>query len=263
MARSLEWVSTRLVQVGDEQYDVSELVIDGIEFEVSVLAVRPSTPQRFSLQKSRSMVERYVDLVETLPAHRVVELGVFQGGSTAMIALMPTTEKVMAVDINDLSQSALAEFICQRGLDDRVLLLGETDQADGARIERGLARAGLDELDLVVDDASHRYAQTVASFEIFFPRLRSGGVYVIEDWRWAHVRGIGLGDYAKPRGETPLTRLVFELTMACGTDSGVVAEVDVSHDFITVRRGPADVDPQRFRVAGSYDDISADLLGDW
>ena len=43
-----------------------------------------------------------------------------------------------------------------------------------------------DELDLVVDDASHTYEETKASFEFLFPLLRPGGIYVIEDWSWAH-----------------------------------------------------------------------------
>ena len=43
-----------------------------------------------------------------------------------------------------------------------------------------------DELDLVVDDASHTYEETRASFEFLFPLLSPGGVYVIEDWSWAH-----------------------------------------------------------------------------
>jgi hypothetical protein len=42
-------------------------------------------------------------------------------------------------------------------------------------------------LDLVVDDCSHLYEPTRASFNELFPRLRPGGAYVIEDWVWAHT----------------------------------------------------------------------------
>ena len=41
---------------------------------------------------------------------------------------------------------------------------------------------GDEPLDLVVDDCSHRYKPSRASFNELFPRLRPGGVYVIEDW---------------------------------------------------------------------------------
>src|SRR4029434_590297 len=35
--------------------------------------------------------------------------------------------------------------------------------------------------DVVIDDASHQLDQIVASFDIFAPHMRIGGVYVIED----------------------------------------------------------------------------------
>jgi hypothetical protein len=41
-------------------------------------------------------------------------------------------------------------------------------------------------LDLVIDDASHIYGPTKASFQALFPLLRPGGLYLIEDWAWAH-----------------------------------------------------------------------------
>ena len=41
-------------------------------------------------------------------------------------------------------------------------------------------------IDLVVDDASHLYEQTKATFAMLFPLVRPGGNYVIEDWSWAH-----------------------------------------------------------------------------
>ena len=46
-------------------------------------------------------------------------------------------------------------------------------------------------LDLVMDDASHLGPQTRASFETLFPRLRAGGLYIIEDWSW-HLQGLDL-----------------------------------------------------------------------
>jgi cephalosporin hydroxylase len=36
-------------------------------------------------------------------------------------------------------------------------------------------------LDIVVDDASHEYAKTAASFRLWWPSLRPGGYYVVED----------------------------------------------------------------------------------
>ena len=38
-------------------------------------------------------------------------------------------------------------------------------------------------IDLVIDDASHLYAESKATFEMLFPLVREGGLYVIERWR--------------------------------------------------------------------------------
>jgi hypothetical protein len=49
-------------------------------------------------------------------------------------------------------------------------------------------------IDVVLDNASHRYAATLASFECLLPMVRHGGAYVIEDWAWAtRRRGIRSG----------------------------------------------------------------------
>ncbi len=40
-------------------------------------------------------------------------------------------------------------------------------------------------IDLAIDDASHFYDQTKASFKVAFPKVRPGGLYIIEDWTWS------------------------------------------------------------------------------
>jgi hypothetical protein len=76
------------------------------------------------------------------------------------------------------------------------------DQASSADLERALD--GLPAPTVVVDDGSHRGKDIWASFRHLFPRLKRGGVYVIEDlstsyWpKWdgsvpaPHISGIGL-----------------------------------------------------------------------
>lgn len=40
---------------------------------------------------------------------------------------------------------------------------------------------GIDHLDIVIDDGSHKLKHQLKTFDILFPKLRSGGVYIIED----------------------------------------------------------------------------------
>jgi len=45
------------------------------------------------------------------------------------------------------------------------------------------------EFDVVIDDASHIYANTVNTFEALFPVVKSGGMYLIEDIQDAGAHG--------------------------------------------------------------------------
>jgi hypothetical protein len=101
----------------------------------------------------------------------------------------------------------------------------------------------------VVDDASHRAGPTRASFNVLFPRLRPGGVYIIEDWCWAHIC------YGMHRPvETPLTVLVFEITMAFPSRPGLLAGLHVDRDWAMVVRGDTQLDVAGFDISAFYSD---------
>ena len=95
-------------------------------------------------------------------------------------------------------------------------------------------------LDLVIDDASHFYGPTLASFETLFPLLTPGGLYIIEDWAWGHWPGFIVPDH--PWAGTPLTQLVVKIIEAAGTSTGLFANVTVYEGFISVERGPLTID---------------------
>ncbi len=56
------------------------------------------------------------------------------------------------------------------------------DMDDRANI--AAARAVMPEFDIIIDDASHASHHQQNGFLELFPRLRSGGLYIIEDLRW-------------------------------------------------------------------------------
>jgi hypothetical protein len=74
------------------------------------------------------------------------------------------------------------------------------------------------ELDLIVDDASHTYEQTKASFEILFPLLQPGGIYLIEDWSWTHMSRCQSPDAPFSKRDA-LSNLLFEQIMLMGSTS--------------------------------------------
>jgi predicted O-methyltransferase YrrM len=254
--------------------------VDGIEFVCKYMP--ESTPERFYIVKSLDLVDRYRALCATYEGGSIVELGIAEGGSTALLALLARPAKLIAVDLEPVSSDALAEFIEARGLSSSVRTHYGLDQSD----RRALARVVDDDLegrrlDLVIDDCSHQYEPTLASFETLFPRLRPGGRYVIEDWNADHVMrdairaqlsdtsdpehdarieqfraalaSLSAEERARP-GRVPLTRLALELFVARCSRTDAIAEVSADEFWITVVRGEASLDSSTFRLADHYND---------
>jgi len=253
--------------------------VEGVEFVCKY--VPGSTASRFYIVKNLALVERYRQLCRRFAGGAIVELGIAEGGGAALIALLARPKKLVAVDLEPEPLAALAEFIDAHGLTESVRPHYGVDQADRARLGE-LVDADLagDALDLVVDDCSHQFGPTRSSFETLFPRLRPGGLYVIEDWNADHLMHdairASLADTTVPdhearmkafrrsiadsvRGEpkerrAPLTRLAVELMVARCSLTDAIAEVSVDEFWVVVRRGTADLDPATFRLSDHYTD---------
>jgi predicted O-methyltransferase YrrM len=253
----------------------ARIEVDGVEL---VCAYEPgSTPERFYIVKPPALVARYQELCAAVEGGRVVELGIAEGGSTALIALLARPERLVAFDLEEHRVDALDTLIAERGWGDRVRPHYGVDQADRARLAR-IVDEELDgrPLDLVIDDCSHQLEPTRASFETLFPRLRPGGLYVIEDWRADHamreavaaaIRAeVAAGRHplrdASPPAEgsdvpadwQPLSRLAIELLLTRAGSGEVVEEVALDEFWLTVRRGPGELDLEGFRLADAYHD---------
>lgn len=96
----------------------------------------------------------------------MLELGVFRGESVRMWAEYFPNATIVGVD-NDLSQFVWTPV-------PRNLQLLESDQADPHL-------AALEPLNIIIDDASHLSSLTIKSFELLYPILAPGGIYVVED----------------------------------------------------------------------------------
>ncbi len=137
--------------------------------------------------KTKMMLTPYLELFESFPSANVVELGIFGGGSVAFNALVGKPSKLVAIDIIDGPVEALSTVITSHGLGAVVFPHYGVDQADRIAVAAAVSSEfGDAPLDLILDDASHLYGPTLASFEVLFPRLRPGGRYVIEDWASEH-----------------------------------------------------------------------------
>lgn len=233
-----------------------EFEIDGIEYACRPVSdVFQSTSERFCLRKAPGEVERYARFLGERPTDAIFELGIYDGGSTALIAQLAQPRKLVAVDISKPRSVGLSKWIANRGLEDSVRPLWGVDQSDRPRLAEIVAQEfGGTPLDLVIDDASHLLGPTRDSFEVLFPLLRPGGVFVIEDWAWAHAH----------QGTWPdvpaLTTFIWELVVAAGHSPEVFEELTIDGGWCAVRRGRAPVEAAGFSVAEWFGERGRSLL---
>ena len=221
-----------------------------------------SAPDSFGVRKPTWMIERYRELAPEFPDADMIELGIDQGASTAMLALLFRPRRLAAFDIAPGPIDALDALLADRGLSERIRLHWAVDQSDTTTM-RSLVDAffGDTPLDLVIDDASHRLAPTRASFELLFPCVRPGGLFIIEDWSHDHQRdrryqeaiddGSTQGQKLLARiaegigGAAPtpaLSQLVLELVVVAAHSPEIVADLRIRAGWCEVRRGPAPLD---------------------
>ena len=231
-------------------FHLEDLCFAVVRGEVPDPAIRPGE-NCFSFHKDRGLVDEYLDYFGqySLPAGgNVVELGLFDGGSIPFWFELLKPAKHVGIDIQRREDDPyFREYVDGRALADRIETHWQTDQADAPRLHEICDQAFGDEpIDLVIDDASHWYPETLASFEALFPRLRAGGVYIIEDWAWLHWKALA-GAW---EDKEPLTALIAELAESIGSSRAVVEQMVVRGGFAAVRRGPgAFNDNTVFRLA--------------
>jgi predicted O-methyltransferase YrrM len=194
-----------------------EFSLGGEKFVIEVAVPpkdrRPSTSEAFTIVKNEPYLRVYEHLAAGLSPRSILELGVFQGGSYVFLDKLFKPRRMSAVEISPKPVEPLLEYISRN--ENRFVHFA-TSQCDGEKLRQIVLDELADELDLVVDDASHTYEETKASFELLFPLLSPGGIYVIEDWSWAHHR-----DYQSPdapfSGRHALSNLLFEQIMLLGS----------------------------------------------
>jgi predicted O-methyltransferase YrrM len=219
------------------RWDGSTLELNGVEFEARIheYAEWDRDHDRFLLLKPRGLIELYEQFWRGRPTpRRVMELGAWEGGSAAFWFEAFEPDKHVAVDLITRTDSErFKSYVASRGVADRLKTYWGVDQADRRRLREIVDSEFDGAIDLVIDDASHLYEPTKASFDELFPRLRPGGLYVIEDWQWSYT------DFEPPAAwanKPPVSRLVVELLETVGRAPSPVASMTVLHNFAAVER---------------------------
>jgi SAM-dependent methyltransferase len=175
---------------------------------------------------------------------------VLDGGSTAYWHYKYELERLAAFDISANAPS-LTRYLTRNGLTGAVRVhfgvAQDNRRALRAAIENDFAGQPLD---AVIDDASHRYAETKATFETVFPYLRPGGAYIIEDWVWGHSHRWPPDLWT----DRPLmSPLLCELMLVCGHQSAVIDKIEIDQSFAVAWRGAATLATDgSFELSGHY-----------
>jgi hypothetical protein len=193
----------------------------------------------FGFYKNRQLVEQFDRFWSAtgFRPRRMLEIGIWDGGSTAFWYEHLRPERLVAIDQLDREDSPyFRRYLAVNGLEGRVLTRWRTDQGDRAALRQIVERDLGGELDLVIDDGSHLDVPTRASFETLFPLLPPGGLYVIEDWAWEHWP-----EFQEPghlwAGEESLAALVCDLVAAAGSSRTLFRSLSVYEGFVVVERG--------------------------
>jgi hypothetical protein len=205
-------------------------------------ATRDLDENRFQLGKRKQLIDEFREFFCARPSFDVrnlLELGTWEGGSVAFWQECFRPLKHVSVDISSGPNSEhLEQYLRSRTLRDRVKTYWGVNQGDVERL-RSIVKAEFSEpLDLVIDDASHTYELTKSSFEALFSFLRPGGLYIIEDWSWAHW--IDFMETGQSAREIEPTGLIYELVKTTGTTDRLIHNLTIFHDFVSAERSSAD-----------------------
>jgi predicted O-methyltransferase YrrM len=218
----------RIVIDPEERFSVGG---ENFVITVPMTGRRLSTGDAFTIAKNEAYIRVYEDLASSFSPRSILELGIYEGGSYVLLDKLFRPSRMSAVDMSPNPIDALCHYV--EGKQDRFLHFS-TSQSNREVLENTVQNELANELDFVVDDASHTYEETRASFEILFPLLQPGGIYLIEDWSWAHHRGYQSPD--APFFKRPaLSNLLFEQIMLMAS-THLIAELRIWSFLYLIRK---------------------------
>ena len=233
----------------------SEFKLDGLFFTCDFISHlnRATDEQNIVIAKSRGLIDSLYKHLSVVKPQTMLEIGIAQAGSAFLYTSLFNLSKYVGVDIKAADTRVLTLLRDKYG-PDRVKLYYRTSQTDKARI----AQICDDEFgglcDVVIDDGSHQYELSIQTVEVALPHLRPGGLYVIEDWGWAHWQGDKWQDKKKGYNidKAALSNLVFELTMLCASRPDIISYSVIEKVFAVFQRGPSQLDWHTFKLKESY-----------
>jgi SAM-dependent methyltransferase len=137
------------------------------EESLDAIALRCETDKSSRAHHYTRHYERHFGPMRDKPV-RLLEMGVGEGGSLRMWRDYFANGRIFGLEMETGKHPELSAItIFQGSQTDEKLLATIAGETGG--------------FDIVIDDASHRWSDQIASFKALFPHVRAGGYYVIED----------------------------------------------------------------------------------
>ncbi len=193
----------------------------------------------FVLWKNKKLLDEYKNFfsVTKKSSNGILELGMWDGGSTALWYELLMPKKIIGIDCLDKKDSDyFSKWKNERIQEDKSIIktFWNTNQANVQQLQSILHNEfENDNIDIVFDDASHHYSSTIISFETIFSLLKPGAIYIIEDWAWYHWKN---WVHLFPRGED-ISKLIYQMIQCAGSDSDIISSVIVYPGFAVIERG--------------------------
>lgn len=239
-----------LVWEGDTNLRINDINFR-LTFDTDELLRDSQITDSFILGKPRHMVERAVEIAAHRRICRIFEMGILHGGSMVLYDQIFSPTRIVAIDHVAEPVRALADYIAHHDKSEVIRPYYGVGQSDRIAMEKLLsAEFAKRDIDLVIDDASHLYDETRAAFNICFPFLAVHGVYVIEDWAWAHWEGDFWQGKGSPfAGKTAMSNLLIELFMLSASRPDLIENLFIDHNMVVVRKGAGAMPQGTFDIA--------------
>jgi predicted O-methyltransferase YrrM len=231
---------------------MEKITIDGVTF---TLDTRPGSMRGKSKENNFTLVKsaQFLDFYDSLKAYEpkeIMEVGMFEGGSLVYFDKLFQPKTLVGLDIRKDPIAPLEQYV-KVNSHVKTYYARSQDKHGTLMSARENFPKGID---LIVDDASHLYAQTKATFEMLFPMLRAGGHYVIEDWSWSHQTHYQ--DKKHTWFQQPaLTNLVFELVVLAGK-YGVIDSIHIDKNLLSIKKGKGFLPQNALELEGCLRDRS-------
>lgn len=227
------------------RFDVSKdntFEINGTHFHVPKADGKgKSRKDSFAVVKGNALLQSYVDLTAHAPKS-IFEVGFFEGGSSVFLDRLYQPDQLTCVDLRPDRIQYCDDYIQQHARQNAFRMFYGIDQSDKDTLRQMVMDHHGGSLDLAIDDASHEYYRSKATFEALFPFLKPGCVYLLEDHAWAHTPIYQKRKRPWKKQTKALTNLVFELTMVMSTNPGLISRIDMDAASCRIYRGPQKID---------------------